>query len=198
MLSPALDVRVQTAETDAYLRALVPPDGDHRPIPAAAYNVAAQLLAVEAGIDTHEPVARVHLVAGTWMSLRAARARGATDVEPDIAVTIEPTSPSERLSLFARCHGFTPRETALVEKLAARGRHPHRREVAVPVRTHRAGPPRVDLRQNGRTEPADAAQPRRRPPTPVPTEPPAPLPTPARFSPRDPKLGSLTGGEGPG
>lgn len=118
VLSPALDVRAQTAETDAYLRTLVPPDGD-RPIPAAAYNVAAQLLAVEAGIDTHEPVARVHLGAGTWMSLRAARAGGATDAEPDIAVTIEPTSPSERLSLFARCHGLTARETELVDQLAA-------------------------------------------------------------------------------
>ena len=51
MLSPELTVRAQTAETEEYLRVLVPPDADRPPVPAGAYNVAAQLLAVEAGID---------------------------------------------------------------------------------------------------------------------------------------------------
>ena len=40
LLSRRLDVRAQTAETQAYLRALVPPDQDRSPIPASAYNVA--------------------------------------------------------------------------------------------------------------------------------------------------------------
>jgi hypothetical protein len=34
VLSPALDVIAQTPHTDGYLRALLPPDGDRRPIPA--------------------------------------------------------------------------------------------------------------------------------------------------------------------
>jgi hypothetical protein len=49
LLSPELTPLAQTPQTDAYLRALVPPEGDARPVPAAAYNVGAQLLAVEEG-----------------------------------------------------------------------------------------------------------------------------------------------------
>jgi DNA-binding NarL/FixJ family response regulator len=119
VLSPELDVRAQTAEVDGYLRALVPPDGDHRPVPAGAYNVAAQLLAVEAGVDDHPAVARVHLHGGRWVTLRAARVG---DAQPstgsDIAVAIEPSSPAERLGVFTRCHALTPRESEVVEHLA--------------------------------------------------------------------------------
>src|SRR5207253_1298796 len=61
LLGPDLHVHAQTPETEDYLRQLVPPDQDRSPIPAGAYNVAAQLLAVEAGIDAHPPSARVHL-----------------------------------------------------------------------------------------------------------------------------------------
>jgi hypothetical protein len=39
LLSRHLDVLAQTAETEAYLRTLVPPDEDRSPIPASAYNV---------------------------------------------------------------------------------------------------------------------------------------------------------------
>src|SRR5438874_1161296 len=42
ILSPELEVRAQTAETDEYLRLLIPPDHERQPIPAAAYNVGAQ------------------------------------------------------------------------------------------------------------------------------------------------------------
>ena len=73
LLSRHLDVLGQTAETEAYLRTLVPPDEDRSPIPASAYNVAEQLLATEAGIDSHAPMARVHLAGGRWLTLRAAR-----------------------------------------------------------------------------------------------------------------------------
>src|SRR5437773_2593260 len=46
LLSPALEVRAQTPLTQRYLRVLVPPDAeDQAPVPAGAYNVAAQLLA---------------------------------------------------------------------------------------------------------------------------------------------------------
>ena len=49
LLGPDLSVRRQTAEAEAGLRALLPTEESRRPVPAAAYNVAAQLLAVEAG-----------------------------------------------------------------------------------------------------------------------------------------------------
>jgi DNA-binding NarL/FixJ family response regulator len=118
VLAPDLQVRAQTAETEAYLRALVPPDRDRRPVPAGAYNVGAQLLAAEAGVDTHPARARVHLGQGTWLSLRAARMAVAGQPEGDIAVSIERASAHERLSLFCRAHGLSRRETELMTALA--------------------------------------------------------------------------------
>ena len=118
-LSPELEVRAQTPETEAYLRQLVPPDAGRPPIPAGAYNVAAQLLAVECGIDSHPASARVHLTGGTWLTLRAARMGGAASAdEQDIAVSIEPTSPAERTSLYVGASGLSAREAELVGHLA--------------------------------------------------------------------------------
>ncbi len=118
VLSPELKVRAQTPEAEEYLRVLVPPEADRRPIPAAAYNVAAQLLAVESGVDDHPPYARVHLTGGVWLTLRAARIGDATPTdEQDIAVTIESASPAERMALFVRACGLSPREAALVTHL---------------------------------------------------------------------------------
>ena len=118
VLSPDLHVKAQTAETEAYLRALVPPEGDRRPIPAGAYNVGAQLLAQEAGVDAHPAKARVHLRAGAWLSLRAARMAAYEVTTADIAVTIETASPAERMDLFSRAHGLSPREAELIAALA--------------------------------------------------------------------------------
>lgn len=121
MLSPELEVRAQTPETDRYLRALVPPAAERRPVPSGAYNVAAQLLAVEAGVDGHPPAARVHLSGGTWLTLRAARI-GDPPSDPtltDIAVTIETASPAERTEVFARALGLSPREAELLGHLVA-------------------------------------------------------------------------------
>jgi DNA-binding CsgD family transcriptional regulator len=116
MLSPDLEVRAQTPETDRYLRALVPPDDEGRPVPSGAYNVAAQLLAVEAGVDDHPPSARVHLGGGAWLTLRAARIG---DASADIAVTIETSSPAERTEVFARALGLSAREEELLGHLVA-------------------------------------------------------------------------------
>jgi DNA-binding CsgD family transcriptional regulator len=80
LLSPALEVRAQTPQTQRYLRILVPPDAeDQIPVPAGAYNVAAG---------------------------------------GDIAVSIEPSTASDRVSVFARACGLTPRETELLQHLA--------------------------------------------------------------------------------
>ena len=119
VLLPALRVKAQTPHTDEYLRALLPPDADRRPVPAGAYNVAAQLIAVEAGVDGHPPMSRVRLRDGVWLTFRAARVESEEpSAERDIAVSIEPTSPAERRDLFARAHGLTPRETELLDLLA--------------------------------------------------------------------------------
>jgi len=120
LLSPELDVRTQTPQTQDYLRVLVPPSGDAPPIPASAYNVAAQLLAVEAGVDAHPPSARVHLSDGLWVTLRAARIgeSGAPD-RSDIAVTIEVTPPGDRTAVFARAYGLGAREREVLDHLVA-------------------------------------------------------------------------------
>jgi hypothetical protein len=53
LLSPDLQVRGQTPESMEYLRLLVPPAEGRQPVPAAAFNVSAQLLASEAGVDSN-------------------------------------------------------------------------------------------------------------------------------------------------
>ncbi|MFJ7068220.1 LuxR C-terminal-related transcriptional regulator [Streptomyces sp. NPDC101115] len=119
LLGPDLRVHGRTPDSDAYLARLIPPEEGRAPVPAAAYNVAAQLLAREAGVDAHPPHARVPLPDGLWLTLRAARIG---DEEPAwerrIAVTIEETTPTERLDLFARAHGLSARETELLALLA--------------------------------------------------------------------------------
>ncbi|MBO0816694.1 MAG: helix-turn-helix transcriptional regulator [Actinobacteria bacterium] len=119
LLSSALQVRAQTPQTRRYLRVLVPPEAEEQaPVPASAYNVAAQLLAAEAGADTNPPLARVHLASGRWLTLRAARMDTAQPpAERDIAVSVEPAAPHDRAVVFARAFGLTPRETQLLDHL---------------------------------------------------------------------------------
>jgi len=123
LLSPALEVRAQTPQTRRYLQVLVPPEAEGQaPVPAGAYNVAAQLLAAEAGVDDNPPVARVHLAGGRWLTLRAAR-MGANPTTPapagrDVAVSIEPSTAGDRVTVFARACGLTPREAELLQHLA--------------------------------------------------------------------------------
>lgn len=120
VLSPELDVRAQTPETEQYLAALVPPGPQRRAVPAAAYNVAAQLLAVESGVDDHPPLARVHLDGGVWLTVRASRiGDSASAWQRDIAVSIELASAGERTALFVRAYGLSAREEELVGHLVA-------------------------------------------------------------------------------
>lgn len=116
VLDNELRVRSQTDATAEWLEVLLPTAEGAPPIPAAAYNVAAQLLAVEHGIDANHPSARVHLVDGLWVTLRAARLDAGS-----IAVTIEETTAADRLDLFCRCFGLTPREAELLGHLANGG-----------------------------------------------------------------------------
>ena len=128
VLSPELLVRGQTAETSEYLRTLIPPVPDREPIPAVAYNVAAQLLAIEAGVDSNAPSARVHVAKGLWMTARAARLDGPGPSRGhDIAVTLEESSGAERVDVFGRSFGLTLRERELIEHLVQGG---NTREVA--------------------------------------------------------------------
>ena len=120
LLSPDLQVRSQTPQAQEYLRVLVPPSEERQPIPSAAYNAAAQLLAVEDGIDSNPPTARVHVSNGLCMTVRAARLDSAGPAgERDIAVTLEESSAAERVDVFCRAHGLTARERELIDQLIA-------------------------------------------------------------------------------
>lgn len=118
MLSRHLEVLPQTAETQNLLRVLVPPAADRPPIPSSAYNVGAQLIASETGVDSNAPSARVHVADGRWVTLRAARIGDASPVaDRNIAVTIEETSPPERVDLFTRAVGLSARESEVLAHL---------------------------------------------------------------------------------
>ena len=134
VLDPELQVRSQTAGAAAALLQLNPPDEPMTPIPASAYNVAAALVAAEQGVPVGEPWARVHLGGSRWVTVKAARMAEAAGgphggEQRDIAVSIEPSTPTERTDLFARVHGLSARETEVLTLLGrraflARGRRP--------------------------------------------------------------------------
>jgi DNA-binding CsgD family transcriptional regulator len=114
LMDADLTIQASTSGMDDRLRRLMPrPDG-LPPVPAAALNTAAQLLAVEDGVDGHDPEARTHLGDGHWVAVRAARLRPSDT----ISVSVEPATSAERLDLCVRAFGLTPRETDIVRKVA--------------------------------------------------------------------------------
>ncbi|GAA4096335.1 LuxR C-terminal-related transcriptional regulator [Nocardioides kongjuensis] len=111
LLDDGLRVLDQTdAAAQALLRLLPPPgaDASMAPIPAAAYNAGAALVAAEAGLWPTDPSSRVHLGGNRWVTVRAAR------LGAGIAVAIAPATAEERTDLFARVHGLSPRETEVL------------------------------------------------------------------------------------
>ena len=124
-LDEDLQITSRTAASQSWLDVLLPPGSEGRAIPASVYNVAAQLLAVEAGIDDRPASTRVHLGDGFWLTLRAARLASDRPESDSLApgtgrivVTIEEASATERLDLFARAVGLTAREYELLGWLA--------------------------------------------------------------------------------
>lgn len=116
VLGADLRVQVGTPAAREALHRLNPPDDPAvvaQAIPAAAYNLAAALVAAENGVPIGPPWSRVHLGAGRWVTLRAAR----TAPDSDIAVTIEESTPAERLEVFALAHALTPREREILAEL---------------------------------------------------------------------------------
>jgi DNA-binding NarL/FixJ family response regulator len=120
-LDDDLHIIGRTAASQEWLNVLLPPEPSQQAIPASIYNVAAQLLATEAGVDDHPASARTHLAGGFWLTLRAARLTsgpkpGASAAA--IAVTIEEASAADRLDLFGRAFALSAREQELLSLLA--------------------------------------------------------------------------------
>lgn len=124
-LDDGLRITSRTAASQNWLDVLLPPGPGVTTVPASVYNVAAQLLAIEAAVDDHPAVTRTHLSDGFWLTLRATRLATVEPhlIAPDlsttgIVVTIEETSATERLELFGRAFALTPREYELIGLLA--------------------------------------------------------------------------------
>jgi DNA-binding CsgD family transcriptional regulator len=112
ILGPDLQPKGRTSAAADALFQLNPPDAGVRVVPAAAYNVAAALLAAEAGQFVGPAWSRVHIGGARWVTLSAARMDGG-----DIAVTIEPSTPAQRRAIFALAHGLSPRERQVLDEL---------------------------------------------------------------------------------
>jgi len=121
LLDDELRVLGQTAASQDWLNDLLPAQAGRSPIPANAYNVAGQLLAVEQGVDDHPATARVHLGEGFWVTVRAARFEAADGATALIAVTLAESSAPERLDLYARASGLSHRQSEVLGHLAADG-----------------------------------------------------------------------------
>lgn len=123
VLGPELDVRTQTHGASTHLARINPPDPSAASpvgaIPAAAYNVAAQLLAREQGIDTAPARARVHLGRGRWVTVKADRMAPVDHDPAHIAVSMEETTATDRCDLFSRSHAMTAREDEVLRLLVA-------------------------------------------------------------------------------
>lgn len=106
-------VSVTSGAEQALLR-LLPPSEPGPPVPAAAYNVVAALIAHEHRSWPGKPWARVHLGTNRWATVRAER------LDDRVAVSIGPSTTAERADLFARANQLSPRETEVLH-LALRG-----------------------------------------------------------------------------
>jgi DNA-binding NarL/FixJ family response regulator len=119
MLDDDLQITARTTAATEWLQLLLPAAAGGSPIPAAAYNVAAQLLATITGIDDHASSARTYVPGRTWVTLRASRITSTrAEDAPAIAVSIEQTPAAQRLDLFSRSHALTPREQHVLGLLA--------------------------------------------------------------------------------
>ncbi len=113
VLDDALRVVSRTAAAEDWLARLLPSADGVLPVPAAAYNVAAQLVAREQEVDAHEPRGRVHLGGGSWISVSAAR----LGPDRDVVVAMEPITAADRLDLVARAFALSPRERVVVAEV---------------------------------------------------------------------------------
>jgi DNA-binding CsgD family transcriptional regulator len=104
-----------TAPAMAWLARLLPRDDGLPPVPAVVLNVAAQLLATEAGADAHPAMSRVHVTGRGWITARAQRLGG----DGRIAVTLAPVSAAERAEIYCRALGLTAREEQVLGLLGA-------------------------------------------------------------------------------
>lgn len=119
-LDAGLGITGRSASAADWISLLQPGPHPYQAVPAEVFNVAAQLLAREAGVDSHAASARVPIGFGQWAVLRSFRMEVGKDGEAPLAVTIQECPAAERVEVFARCFGLTRRQRSLLD-LAASG-----------------------------------------------------------------------------
>jgi DNA-binding CsgD family transcriptional regulator len=120
VLADDLSVMSQTASAAPWLDLLQRAPRPHQGIPAEVLNVAAQLLAVEGGVDAHPARSCRHVGDGVWAALSAARMATAVPGAPaPIAVTIQDCLPAERVAVFERSFALSRHEGQLLELCAS-------------------------------------------------------------------------------
>jgi DNA-binding NarL/FixJ family response regulator len=109
----------ETPTAEHSFRQLLPTRPGESPVPAAALNVAAQLLAAEEGIDRSAAISRAHAGGGAWVALNAARLHASgQEIAASIAVTVDPITLADRVDVFSRATGLTPREAGVLVELS--------------------------------------------------------------------------------
>ncbi|MEO6530244.1 MAG: LuxR C-terminal-related transcriptional regulator [Specibacter sp.] len=119
VVSEDLLVAGETNSARLWLDLLQPGPRPFQTVPAEVLNVAAQLLAVESGVDGHPAGSCVHVGSGVWAKLAAARMQSADGPLGQLVVTIQDCLPAERMAVFERCFALSPRECQLLELAAA-------------------------------------------------------------------------------
>lgn len=119
-LDERLAVVGRTASAGDWLGLLQRGPRPYEGIPAEVLNVAAQLLAREAGVDPHLAMSRVPVGLGAWALLRSTRMDAARPgATPPLVVTIQECPAADRLEIFARCFALTPQQQRLLGLTAA-------------------------------------------------------------------------------
>jgi DNA-binding CsgD family transcriptional regulator len=122
ILDSDLAVVSTTPAADHWLDQIAGPRTHKLPIPVYA---AAARLATTAGTNgtaDHPATVRLHTPAGQWLAIHATPLR--TPADAQIAIIIEPATPTELRSLLLTAHGLTPAQTRVVA-LVLRGFSTH-------------------------------------------------------------------------
>ncbi|HEY3235419.1 MAG TPA: LuxR C-terminal-related transcriptional regulator [Polyangiaceae bacterium] len=121
--------------------------------------VAARARMLETGGDPLGLAARsrVQTRSGRWLLLYGTQLSGGKGSR--VAVIVQPAAPHEVAPLVALAYGLSERECQITQ-LCMKGLSTKEIAQALSISTvHRAGPPEVDLRQDGRAQPRGTGRP---------------------------------------
>jgi DNA-binding CsgD family transcriptional regulator len=133
VLGPELDVRAMTAAAEVWLGRIADPEWPRSSaLPVAVLAVAARLVGGE-GTDDRPPEVRLRTATGQWLSVRASWLHGGDGRQ--VAVVLEPATPTQLSSVFFAVRGLTPAQER-VAALVVRGRDTQQVGAALHISAH--------------------------------------------------------------